>query len=182
MICVARLVDFTYRERRRALWGCRKRTEGAAVTRVKLKPHQFFRLLPLAPHQMRDCLARVADAIVLCHLGVPRIAREDWSLTIDGLVSSARTLTFADLARFPRLEVTSVHQRAGSPLQPAEPSQRLCNVKWGGARLAGIVSACGSHAAARYVWSTGADFGQFNGISVDAYVKDLPIERCGRMF
>ena len=144
---------------------------------VELDPQQFFRRLPLAPHQMRDRLTRVEDAIVLCHLGVPRIALEDWLLVIDGLVASPLTLTFADLARLPRFEVTSVHQCAGSPLQPTEPTQRVCNVKWGGARLADILSMCGPHTAATYVWSTGADFGRFDGVSVDAYVKDLPIER-----
>jgi DMSO/TMAO reductase YedYZ molybdopterin-dependent catalytic subunit len=145
--------------------------------RVTLDPHQFFRRLPLKPHQMRDRLTRVADAIVLCHLGVPRIAREDWSLTIDGLVASPATLVFGDLVQFPKFEVTSVHQCAGSPLQPAEPTQRVCNVKWGGVRLADILAACRVDAAANYVWSTGADFGEFGGVSVDAYVKDLPIAR-----
>jgi len=147
------------------------------VSRVTLDPHQFFRRLPLAPHQMRDRLTRVEDAIVLCHVGVPRMTREDWSLTIDGLVASTCALTFADLARFPKVEVTSVHQCAGSPLQPTEPSRRVCNVTWGGARLADILSTCGPGAAARYVWSTGADFGEFGGVAIDAYVKDLPIER-----
>ncbi|MGO9698405.1 MAG: molybdopterin-dependent oxidoreductase [Xanthobacteraceae bacterium] len=147
------------------------------MIRAKLAPHQFVRRLPLAPHQMRHRITRVEDTIVLCHFGVPRIAREDWSLTIDGLVSSPRTLTFAEISRFPKVELTSVHQCAGSPLQPTEPTQRVCNVKWGGVRLVDIFSACRPHAAAKYVWSTGADFGQFDGVNVDAYVKDLPIER-----
>jgi len=145
--------------------------------RVTLDPHQFFRRLPLKPHQMRDRLTRVADAIVLCHLGVPRIAREDWSLTIDGLVAAPAALAFGDLARFPKFEVTSIHQCAGSPLQPAEPTQRVCNVKWVGVRLADILAACRPSAAAAYVWSTGADYGEFGGVAVDAYVKDLPIVR-----
>jgi DMSO/TMAO reductase YedYZ molybdopterin-dependent catalytic subunit len=147
------------------------------LKRAKLDPHQFFRRLPLAPHQMRDRLTWVEDAIVLCHLGVPRLAQEDWSLTIDGLVANPLTLTFADLLRFPKAEVMSVHQCAGSPLQPNEPSQRVCNVKWGGARLADVLSACAPDAGARFIWSTGADFGEFGGVSIDAYVKDLPIER-----
>jgi Oxidoreductase molybdopterin binding domain len=29
----------------------------------------------------------------------------------------------------------------------------------------------------RFVWSTGADYGEFGGVSVEAYVKDLPLER-----
>jgi DMSO/TMAO reductase YedYZ molybdopterin-dependent catalytic subunit len=147
------------------------------VKAVKLDPHQFFRRLPLAPHQMRDRLTRIEDAIVLCHLGVPRLARTEWTLSIDGLVASPRTLGVADLLRFPKVEVTSVHQCAGSPLAPSEPTQRVCNVKWGGARLAEVLAACAPQADASYVWSTGADFGEFGGVRVDAYVKDLPIAR-----
>jgi len=151
--------------------------KGRTLRRVKLEPHQFFRRLPLAPHQMRDRLTCVEDAIVLCHLGVPRIAPEDWSLTIDGLAAAPRTLTFAELLRFPKAEVTGVHQCAGSPLAPAESTQRVCNVKWGGVRLADLLAACGASTAASYIWSTGADFGEFGGVKVEAYVKDLPIER-----
>ncbi len=147
------------------------------MRRVTLEPHRLFRRLPLAPHQMRDRLTRAEDAIVLCHLGVPRIAREHWSLTIDGLVASSLTLTFADLARFAKFEVTSVHQCAGSPMRPREPSQRVCNLKWGGVRLADILSGCRPSAAAAYVWATGADFGAYEGVNVDAYVKDLPMAR-----
>jgi DMSO/TMAO reductase YedYZ molybdopterin-dependent catalytic subunit len=147
------------------------------VDRAKLDPHKFYRRLPLEPHQMRDRLTRVEDAIVLCHLGVPRIAREDWSLTIDGLVASPRTLKFADLARFAKVELTSFHQCAGSPFKATEPTRRVCNATWGGVRLAEILAACGPRPQATHVWSTGADYGEFGGVSVDCYVKDLPLVR-----
>ena len=147
------------------------------MNQVKLDPHKFFRRLPLLPHQMRDRLTRIEDAIVLCHLGVARVAREDWLLTIDGLVERPRTFAFADLLTYPKTEVTSIHQCAGSPTQPSEPSQRACNVTWAGARLADVLSGCGPSSTAAYVWSTGADYGEFAGVRVDAYVKDFPIER-----
>src|SRR5713226_4405960 len=113
--------------------------ERAAVRRAKLDPHQFIRRIPLAPHQMQDRLTRVEDAIVLCHLGLPRIAREDWSMEIDGLLARPRTLSFADLARYEKVAVTSVHQCAGSPLEPRAPTQRVCNLTWAGAWLADIL-------------------------------------------
>lgn len=144
---------------------------------VTLDPHKFFRRLPLAPHQMRDRLTRIEDAIVLCHLGVARIAREDWRLTIDGLVARPRTFTFDDLSGYPRTELTSVHQCAGSPMQPTQPSQRACNVIWAGVRLADLVSRCEPSPATAYIWATGADFGEFGGVRVNAYVKDFPIKR-----
>jgi DMSO/TMAO reductase YedYZ molybdopterin-dependent catalytic subunit len=147
------------------------------VIRAKLDPHQFIRRIPLAPHQMHDRLTRVDDAIVLCHLGLPRITREDWSLSIDGVCARPRTLSFADLMGYEKVSVTSVHQCAGSPMAPSEPTQRVCNVTWAGARLADILAECEPRPTARFVWSTGADYGEFSGVSVEAYVKDLPVNR-----
>jgi len=40
-----------------------------------------------------------------------------------------------------------------------------------------MLADCRPSAGARYVWSYGADSGTFNGIDVDAFVKDLPIAR-----
>jgi len=80
--------------------GARRTIGESAVIRAKLDPHQYIRRVPLVPHQMQDRLTRVEDTIVLCHLGLPRIAREDWSLSIDGLVARPRTLSFADLMRY----------------------------------------------------------------------------------
>jgi DMSO/TMAO reductase YedYZ molybdopterin-dependent catalytic subunit len=147
------------------------------VNPARLDPQGFFRRLPLAAHQLRDRVTRVEDVIVLCHLGVPRLEIDDWSLTIDGLVEHACTFGFAELKHYPKAEITSVHQCAGSPLQPYEPSQRVCNVIWGGARLSDVLATCKPKPRARYVWSTGADSGEFGGVSVAAYVKDLPIDR-----
>jgi DMSO/TMAO reductase YedYZ molybdopterin-dependent catalytic subunit len=147
------------------------------VIRAKLDPHQYIRRVPLLPHQMQDRLTRVEDTIVLCHLGLPRIAREGWSLSIDGLVARSRTLSFADLMRYDKASVTSVHQCAGSPLAPREATQRVCNVTWSGVRLAELLTDCEPRPNARFVWSAGADYGDFGGVSVDAYVKDLPLDR-----
>jgi DMSO/TMAO reductase YedYZ molybdopterin-dependent catalytic subunit len=147
------------------------------LRRATLDPHAFYRRLPLAPHQLHDRITRREDVIVLCHLGVARLDIDAWSLAIDGLVARPRTLRFADLLALPKTEVTSVHQCAGSPLQPTEPSQRICNVTWGGTRLAELLAACEPSAAARYVWATGADHGEFGGVTIDAYVKDLALGR-----
>jgi DMSO/TMAO reductase YedYZ molybdopterin-dependent catalytic subunit len=77
---------------------------------VRLDPQGPFKRDPLAPHQMRDRLTRTQDVIVLCHLGVPRLERDRWSLTIDGMVERPCTLQFDDLVRYPKTEVASVHQ------------------------------------------------------------------------
>jgi len=147
------------------------------VNPVRLDPKGPFRREPSAPHEMRDRLTRTPEVIVLCHLGVPRLELNQWSLTIDGMVESPRTLRFDDLMRYPRTEVTSVHQCCGSPMAPFEPTRRICNVRWGGVRLADVLADCRPTAAARYVWASGADFGEFAGVAVEAYSKDFPITR-----
>jgi DMSO/TMAO reductase YedYZ molybdopterin-dependent catalytic subunit len=142
-----------------------------------MEPAGFFRRVPLAPQQMRERLTPTSDAIVLCHLGVPRLDREAWSLTIDGLVARPLRLGFSELAAYPRSTITSVHQCAGSPLTPREPTRRVCNVRWSGARLSDILHDSRPAAQATYLWSQGADRGEFGGIAHEAYVKDLPLAR-----
>ena len=144
---------------------------------VRLDPPGPFKRDPLAPHQMRDRLTRTQDVIVLCHLGVPRLERDRWSLTIDGMVERPCTLRFDDLVRYPKTEVASVHQCCGSPLASFAPTRRVCNVRWGGVRLVDVLADCRPRAAAQYIWSYGADSGDFSGVVVEAYVKDLPIAR-----
>ena len=110
---------------------------------VRLDPRGPFKRDPLAPHQMRDRQTRTQDVLVLCHLGVARIERDRWSLTIDGMVEHPRMLRFDDLTRYPKTEVASVHQCCGSPLAPFEPTRRLQRqVGWRPAcRRAGRLSA-----------------------------------------
>jgi DMSO/TMAO reductase YedYZ molybdopterin-dependent catalytic subunit len=144
---------------------------------VTFDPQGPFKRDPLPPDQMRDRLTRTQDVFVQCHLGVPRIERDRWSLTIDGMVECPRTLRFDDLARYPMTEVTSAHQCCGSPLAPFEQMRRVCNVRWGGVQLADVLADCRPSPAAQYIWSYGADFGEFSGVVVDAYVKDLPVAR-----
>jgi DMSO/TMAO reductase YedYZ molybdopterin-dependent catalytic subunit len=144
---------------------------------VSVNPTGTYRRIPLAPHQMRDRLTRTEDAIVLCHVGVPHLAREDWSLTIDGLVQHPTTLHFDDLRRYQTFELTSVHQCAGNPMQP---TQRVCNVHWSGIRLEDVLSESQPKPEAGYVWSSGADCGFFGGMAIQPYTKDLPLERVGQ--
>ena len=73
--------------------------------------------------------------------------------------------------------MASVHQCCGSPLAPLEPKRRICNVRWGGVRLVDVLADCRPSSSAQYIWSYGADSGEFSGVVVDAYLKDLPIAR-----
>jgi hypothetical protein len=56
------------------------------MTRARLDPDTAYGRHPLQPHQLLDRVTRVEDTIVLCHLGVPRIDPDAWSLLVDGLV------------------------------------------------------------------------------------------------
>ena len=145
--------------------------------RVHLNPAGPLGAVPLLPHQMRSRITPASDVIVLCHLGVPQIEAETWTIAVDGLVRTPRTFSLAELRAFPYAEIETVHQCAGSPLDPAGPTQRVSNVIWGGYRLADVLAACQPLAEANYVWSFGVDWGVFEGFEVDAYCKDLPISR-----
>ena len=142
-----------------------------------LDPSGPFRRHPLQPYQLVDRVTRTEDAIVLCHLGVPRMDPDAWTLMIDGLVRQQMHLTLGELMRRPRATLTSVHQCCGSPLEPEQPTRRITNVVWGGTRLSALIADCEPNPTARFVWSSGADHGVFGGVECDAYVKDLPLDR-----
>jgi DMSO/TMAO reductase YedYZ molybdopterin-dependent catalytic subunit len=147
------------------------------MTSVNLDPKGLIKRDPLVPHQMRDRVTRTHETIVLCHLGVPRLVRDRWSLLIDGMVGRTLVLPLEELMRYPKADMGAVHQCCGSALAPFSPTRRVCNVRWAGARLADVLADCRPSTAAKYVGSYGADYGEFGGVVVDAYVKDLPIAR-----
>jgi DMSO/TMAO reductase YedYZ molybdopterin-dependent catalytic subunit len=147
------------------------------MSRATLDPAGPFGRHPLQPHQLTERVTRVEDTIVLCHLGVPRIVADDWSLSIDGLVRRPMRLTFGELMQRPRVDLASIHQCCGSPLAPDEPKRRICNVVWSGVRLADLFAECEPDPATQFVWSSGADYGDFQGVTCDAFVKDLPLSR-----
>ena len=148
-----------------------------ALNDVRLEPHGFFRRIPLAPHQMRDSRTRTEDAIVLCHLGVPRLARDGWTLTVDGLVGRPLAIRFDDLMRHPQsgdCELPSMRRKPPAAVRThATHLQRPV----GRRRLADILADCEPARDARFIWSYGADHGEFSGVAVDAYLKDLPLAR-----
>lgn len=145
--------------------------------RAHLDPTGFHRRIPLTPERMLDRITPTPEMIVLCHLGVPRLDPSAWRLAVDGLVERPLTLGLADLARYARVDVEAVHQCAGSPLAPRVPTRRASNVVWSGVRLADVLADAGPRAGATHLWSRGADWGTFEGIETDAYLKDLPLAR-----
>ena len=147
------------------------------MSHVRFDPAGPFKRDPPPPHEMRDRHTATDNTIVLCHLGVPRLEPDRWSLTIDGLVERPVTLGFDDLLRYPKVQVAAVHECCGSPFEPFVPTRRVANVRWTGVRLADVLAECRPRETATYIWSYGADYGVFGGVSVDAYAKDLPLSR-----
>jgi len=146
----------------------------------KYKVKGFFGRLPSEPHKLTGRTTPTQDCIVLCHLGVLEVSDgDDWEIEIAGMVGRPSRFTVGDLKRMPQTRIASVHQCAGSPLAPDKPTQRVCNVTWGGVRLEDIFRLVEPDPEAAFVWSTGADAGEFDGVDCGHYVKDIPRTRVG---
>ena len=76
--------------------------------------------------------------------------------------------------------MTAFHECAGSPLRPTLPVRRVANVTWGGVRLGDVLDRAGVEPAAQYLWSYGADHGEYGGVESPCYLKDLPIAETQR--
>jgi DMSO/TMAO reductase YedYZ molybdopterin-dependent catalytic subunit len=62
-----------------------------------------FSRIAIAPQRMLERLTPTQDIFVLCHLGVPQLEADSWSLTIDGLVARPLHLGFSDLTAYPKM-------------------------------------------------------------------------------
>ena len=67
---------------------------------VTMQPHQTFRHVPLAPHELTQKITPQSDLFVLAHMGVPRINIENWTLSVTGLVRDSTTFTFDKIRKF----------------------------------------------------------------------------------
>jgi sulfane dehydrogenase subunit SoxC len=151
--------------------------QGLRAQPVRMDPPHTFRRVPLLPHQMRDPVTSQRDLFVLAHVGVPRIDAGGWTVGVTGLVGKPATLTLDQIRRLPKVEVESFHQCAGYPANPKIATRRVGNVVWGGADVKTLLATLGVSPRARYLWSYGADSGEYEGIRSDPYLKDCPLER-----
>jgi sulfane dehydrogenase subunit SoxC len=140
-------------------------------------PHAYTRRLVIEPHQAIERVTAQRDLFVLAHLGIPRVDAAQWRLEIAGLVDRPARLTVDDIRRLPVHQVESFHQCAGAPRRPDLAARRIANVVWGGVDLAEILRSCGIRPEARFVWAYGLDRGDYDGVSAEWYVKDMPLVR-----
>jgi len=142
--------------------------------------HGTIRHVPLAPHEMTAAVTPTGKLFTLAHLGLLRLAPEDWRLDVVGLVGRPLRLRLADLARFAPARVEAVHQCAGNPLAPTVATRRVGCVVWEGVWLRDVLAEAGVRPeATTYIWSDGADGGSFEGEAVPFFRKDLPLARLG---
>jgi len=92
-------------------------------------------------------------------------------------VNESMTFTYDRIRQLPKREIQAFHQCAGYPKNPQLPTRRIGNMVWGGADLKTLLELVDVLPAARFLWSFGHDYGEYDGLHADPYVKDLPLDR-----
>ncbi len=146
---------------------------GVRMTHVGFLLRQHRRLV----HALTDRVTSDANLFVVTHMGLAEVEPASWRLRLDGLVRKPCDLTWAALDGLPKVEVTSVHECAGSPLTPTEPKRRVGNVRWSGVRLRDVLDLAGVRPEATFVWTEGLEWGSFADVEGEPFVKDLPLAK-----
>ncbi|HXA52940.1 MAG TPA: molybdopterin-dependent oxidoreductase [Candidatus Acidoferrum sp.] len=142
-----------------------------------MDPDTPFQRFPFEAHELTEPVTPIQGLFVLAHLGIPHADPETWTLDIDGLVQGPMRLSLDDLKGREKRTVEAVHACCGSPLTPRIPKRRVVNVVWCGVALDDLLRAAEVEPSARFVWSYGLDYGDFEGTHSDSFVKDLPLLR-----
>ncbi len=143
-----------------------------------LAPAGFHLKPPPPPSGLRSFRTSDAELFETIHMGAAVVDPGAWRLVVDGMVAKPFSIDLAMLKSLPYREVTAFHECYGSPLKPpTEAVRRIGNVVWQGVGLKTLLLEAGVAADARYVWSDGLDRGEFGGLRMDRYRKDLPIEK-----
>ena len=149
----------------------------AATNKPTMAIEGMVREHPLKPAQMTSQLTPADDLFVLAHMGIPATSAENWSFAIDGCVETPIEIDYAQLLARPKRVVETVHQCAGSPLNPTVPTRRVANVQWGGVDLAELLDEADISGDATHLWAFGLDHGTFAKEDQDCYLKDIPLSR-----
>lgn len=125
--------------------------------------------------ELSTFLTPLPTVFFVCHTGIPKVDPANWRLSITGMVESEVHLSLQDIAAMPQVEVMAFHECCGNPWEPTQPVRRVSNVVWGGVRLYDVLKQAGIKTDALFLWSHGADTGDYYDIKNPGYVKDLPI-------
>ena len=119
------------------------------------------------------------------HFSIPSIRRDDWTLSIDGLVSSPAELTLERLKSLPRVTLPVTMECAGnnrSDLDPQVPGNQfdggaVSTAYWAGVRLSDALLLAGIGSGAREALFVGHDVGEPKpGASEMPYTRSLPLD------
>lgn len=150
--------------------------ERVACTAVE--PVGFHLRAPPAAHERASFLTPDSKLFETIHMGPANVDARQWRLQVDGLVRKPFSLDLAGLHALPQTTVTAVHECWGSPLRPhTENLLRVGNVQWTGVRLKTLLEHAEPLAGAQFVWSEGLDSGEYGGLRMDRYQKDLSIAK-----
>jgi sulfite oxidase len=136
--------------------------------RLLIRQESPFNAGPPPDEMRRSFLTPNALFFVRNHGDVPEVDPAAFRLEVKGAVRQTLSLSLADLAGFPRHEVTATIQCAGnrrSELATAKPiphelpwaSEAVSNARWAGIRLADVLEAAGPAAHARHAAFCGLD-------------------------
>jgi DMSO/TMAO reductase YedYZ molybdopterin-dependent catalytic subunit len=112
-----------------------------------------------------DFITPIDHFFVRSHVSVPKVELAQWQLKIDGHVSTAFSLSMADLRKMPAVELVSVLECAGNGRSFYQPSAAglqwangaVGNGRWRGVRLADVLQRAGVKVGAVEVLFDGAD-------------------------
>lgn len=133
---------------------------------------------PPPPHHLKSPITSDDSLFQTIHMGPTTVAKDRWTLTLDGLASRPFSMTYPQLLQLPKESITAFHECYGSPIKPpVENVWRIGNVTWAGVPLKTLINLARPSAEVKYVWSDGLDRGSFAGVAADRYQKDLPFSK-----
>jgi DMSO/TMAO reductase YedYZ molybdopterin-dependent catalytic subunit len=145
---------------------------------IGINPKGFHLRKPPEPAQLTEFVTSDEHLFETIHMGSAVVDDAAWRLSVDGLVERPYSINLEGLKALPSKSITAFHECYGSPLKPAtENLLRVGNVRWTGVPLSALLARAQPQAGAAYVWSEGLDSGEFAGVSMDRYQKDLPIAK-----
>ena len=165
-------------------------TQRAAIFRAALAPGEeraacravepagFHLRAPPPAHERASFLTPDSKLFETIHMGPAKVDARRWRLQVDGRVCKPFSMDLEGLHALPQTTVTAVHECWGSPLRPhTENLLRVGNVQWTGVRLKTLLEHAEPLADAQFVWSEGLDSGEYGGLRMDRYQKDLTIAK-----
>lgn len=109
--------------------------------------------------ELDSWLTPVDEFFTVSHYGEPDLARTDWRLLVDGLVSRPASISFPDLRAMPRNAVDFTLECSGNTGLPFFVGG-IGNARWGGTPLHLVLEQAKPHDAASEVVFWGADRGE----------------------